>query len=132
MTGYELRGRHTSRSRFDTAVRQGLTRFVGRDPELQRFIEAWSQAQQGHGQVVSVVGEAGFGKSRLLYEFKQHLAQTGAHYVEGICFTYGESISYLPFLDIVRVCCGLEELTVETDAKRQLASPPDHAGTWSR
>ena len=122
VTGYELRGRQTSRSRFDAAVRQGLTRFVGRDPELQRLLEAWAQAQRGHGQVVSVMGEAGFGKSRLLYEFKQHLAQTEVHYVEGTCFTYGESMSYLPFLDIVRVCCGLEELTVETDAKRRLAA----------
>ena len=122
VTGYELRGRQTSRSRFDAAVRQGLTRFVGRDPELQRLLEVWAQAQRGHGQVVSVMGEAGFGKSRLLYEFKQHLAQTGVHYVEGTCFTYGESMSYLPFLDIVRACCGLEELTVETDAKRRLAA----------
>jgi hypothetical protein len=106
---YALRGRLASRSRFDVVARRGLTRFVGRTAEFQQLLAAWGQVQQGQGQVVSVIGEAGFGKSRLLYEFKQQLGQEGARYVAGTCFTYGESISYLPFLDIVRTLCGLEE-----------------------
>jgi class 3 adenylate cyclase len=120
VAAYELRGRLASRSRFDAVARRGLTRFVGRDPELRQLLAAWGQAQQGHGQVVSVVGEAGLGKSRLLYEFKQQLGQAGARYVEGTCFTYGESISYLPFLDIVRTLCGLAEGGDEAAAKRQI------------
>ena len=94
------------------AMRRGLTRFVGRDPELQRLFAIWHQVQQGHGHVVSVVGEAGLGKSRLLYEFKQQLAQTGTRYVEGTCFTYGDTISYLPFLEVLRALCGVEEDSV--------------------
>jgi class 3 adenylate cyclase len=117
---YSLRGRLASRSRFDVEARRGLTRFVGRSAEFQQLLAAWGQSQQGHGQVVSVIGEAGFGKSRPLYEFKQQLGQVGARYVEGTCFTYGESISYLPFLDIVRTLCGLEEDGDETAAKRQI------------
>jgi class 3 adenylate cyclase/tetratricopeptide (TPR) repeat protein len=119
---YELRGRHASRSRFDMVARRGLTRFVGRDPELEQLLAAWGQAQQGGGRVVSVIGEAGFGKSRLLHEFKQQLGQAGARYVEGTCFTYGDSISYLPFLDIVPAMCGLEEGGDEAAAKHQLAA----------
>jgi class 3 adenylate cyclase/tetratricopeptide (TPR) repeat protein len=117
---YELRGRREVRGRFEAAVRRGLTRFVGRDAELQQLLAAWGQTQQGHGQVVSVIGEAGFGKSRLLYEFKQQVGQTGARWVEGTCFTYGESISYLPFLEVVRACCGLTAGGVEAEAKRQM------------
>ena len=117
---YELRGRRLGRSRFDTVVRRGLTQFTGRDPELEQLLRTWAQAQQGYGQVVSVVGEAGLGKSRLVYEFKQRLAQEAAHYVEGTCFTYGDSISYLPFLEIVRTCCGLVEGDTEAAAKRQI------------
>lgn len=117
---YELCGRQAVRSRFDLVARRGLTRFVGRDPELQRLLTAWGQARQGHGQMVSVLGEAGLGKSRLLYEFKQQLLQEQTRYVEGTCFTYGESISYLPFLDIVRTLCGLEEGGDESAAKRQI------------
>jgi tetratricopeptide (TPR) repeat protein len=117
---YELRGRLASRSRFDVVARRGLTRFVGRSAEFQQLLAAWGQAQQGHGRVVSVIGEAGFGKSRLLYEFKQQLGQEGVRYVEGTCFTYGESVSYLPFLEIVRSLCGLEEDDDEAAAKRQI------------
>ena len=119
---YALSGRHASRSRFDAVTRRGLTRFVGRDLELERLRDAWAQAQQGHGQVVSVVGEAGLGKSRLLYEFTQQLARQQARYIEGTCFTYGDSIAYLPFLEIVRALCALEEREPEAEAKRRIES----------
>ena len=97
-----------------------MTRFVGRAPELRRLLEAWERAEQGAGQVVSVVGEAGLGKSRLVYEFMQSLMQQGGRYVEGSCFTYGEGIAYLPFLAIVRGLCGLAGSETETAATAQL------------
>jgi hypothetical protein len=117
---YELRGRLASRSRFDVVARRGLSRFVGRSAEFQQLLATWEQAQQGHGQVVSVIGEAGFGKSRLLYEFKQQLAQADSHYVESTCFTYGDTISYLPFLGIVRALCGVAESDAESVATLQI------------
>jgi predicted ATPase len=69
---------------------------------------------------VSVVGEAGIGKSRLVYEFMQALMQQGSRYTEGSCFTYGEGIAYLPFLAIVRGLCGLTGGETETAATAQL------------
>src|SRR5215470_15777773 len=72
---FELVGGSTLWRRFQAAETRGLTRFVGRYPELQQLLAAWEQTEQGVGRVVSVVGEAGIGKSRLLYEFKQWLAQ---------------------------------------------------------
>jgi class 3 adenylate cyclase/tetratricopeptide (TPR) repeat protein len=118
---YALQGPRLGRSRFEVVAQRGLTRFVGRDPELQQLLAAWEQTEQGAGRVVSIVGEAGIGKSRLLYEFKQWLAQADASSVEGSCFAYGDSISYLPFLKIVRGFCGLEGREAEADAKRQIA-----------
>ena len=50
------------------AAARGLTRFVGRDQELVVMQQALAQASAGHGQVVALVGEAGVGKSRLVYE----------------------------------------------------------------
>jgi class 3 adenylate cyclase/tetratricopeptide (TPR) repeat protein len=117
---YELRGRRDLHSRFDVLARRGLTPLVGRDTELAQILNAWDKAQQGHGQVVSIVGEAGLGKSRLLYEFKQRLLQQGVHCVEGTCFTYGESISYLPFLDVVQTLCDLEPNHSEVEAKQHI------------
>src|SRR3989475_7616743 len=65
---YELVGASTLRGRFQAGMVRGLTRFVGRDQELATVQRALVQAGAGHGQVVALVGEAGVGKSRLVYE----------------------------------------------------------------
>ena len=66
-------GREPVRTRLQAAASRGLTRFVGRNAELDRLRMAWQQAAAGHGQVVAVVGEPGVGKSRLFYEFARSL-----------------------------------------------------------
>ena len=55
----------------------GLTRFVGRQREMEQMQRALDQAKAGHGQIVGVMGEPGLGKSRLFYEFKL-LSQSGS------------------------------------------------------
>ena len=65
---FELTGPARLRRRLQAAAARGLTRFVGRQPELEAVRQAREQAGAGHGQVVAVVGEAGVGKSRLVYE----------------------------------------------------------------
>src|SRR5262245_17923212 len=60
---YEVTGAGVVRSRLQAAAARGLTRFVGRQPELAALQQALAQAQAGHGQVVAMVGEAGVGKS---------------------------------------------------------------------
>jgi class 3 adenylate cyclase/tetratricopeptide (TPR) repeat protein len=64
---YELTGTSITRRRLQAAVARGLTRFVGRDTEIEALTQALGQAETGHGQVVATVGEAGLGKSRLFY-----------------------------------------------------------------
>ena len=67
---YEMTGAGPARTPLPAqAPRRGLTRFVGRDPELEHLRRAQQLAGDGHGQVVAVVGEAGVGKSRLVHEF---------------------------------------------------------------
>src|SRR5258708_25346593 len=66
---YEIAGASTVRSRLHAAAARGLTRFVGRDSELDQLRQANERARSGHGQVVAVVGEPGVGKSRLYWEF---------------------------------------------------------------
>ena len=65
---YELTGTGAVRSRLQAAASRGLTRFVGRDAEVEHLRRVLGQAGAGRGQVVAIVGEAGVGKSRLVYE----------------------------------------------------------------
>ena len=73
----KLPGLDSVRSRMEAGAARGLSRFVGRDAEVEQLRKALEQAQAGHGQVVAVVGEPGVGKSRLFYEF------TRSHRTEG-------------------------------------------------
>ena len=75
---FELVGASTVRRRLQASAARGLTRFVGRQTELAALQQALEQAGTGHGQVVAVVGEAGVGKSRLVYEFLH------AHHTAGV------------------------------------------------
>src|SRR5215467_12675792 len=58
------------RGRLAAAAATGaLTPFVGRQDELRLLMSCWERAREGEGQVVTIVGEAGIGKSRLVQEF---------------------------------------------------------------
>src|ERR687896_1672544 len=66
---FELVGAGPTRTRLQALAAHGLTRFVGRDTELAALHQLLERAGAGHGQIVAAVGEAGVGKSRLVYEF---------------------------------------------------------------
>jgi class 3 adenylate cyclase len=65
---YEVLGAGPLRTKPQVAARRGLTRFVGRQAELEQLRQALEQAKAGHGQIVGMMGEPGLGKSRLFYE----------------------------------------------------------------
>lgn len=65
-------------------------------------MEAYEKTQSGSGQIVGVVGDAGVGKSRLLFEFKDQLPQDEIICLEGQCLHFGSAMAYLPMLDILR------------------------------
>ncbi len=88
---------------------RGLSRFVGRDSELESLRDALKRVQSGEGQVVSLVGEAGVGKSRLLLEFRKSIPKGEQIYLEGQCLHYGGSMPYLPVLDLIRTFIGITE-----------------------
>jgi len=67
------------------------------------------QVEAQRSQVVGIVGDAGVGKSRLLYEFRQYLAGKRITYLEGRCLSYGQAMPYRPFIEALRQRCGLME-----------------------
>jgi Adenylate and Guanylate cyclase catalytic domain/AAA ATPase domain len=90
---YELLRAGPVRSRLQAAVARGLTRFVGRDVELAALHQALERAGAGHGQVVAVVGEAGVGKSRLVYECVRSHHTQGWRVLESASVSYGKAHS---------------------------------------
>src|SRR5262249_20818689 len=59
---FELTGAGQARTRLQAAALRGLTRFVGRDAEIEHLRRVLGQAGTGRGQVAAIVGEAGVGK----------------------------------------------------------------------
>jgi class 3 adenylate cyclase/tetratricopeptide (TPR) repeat protein len=99
---FELTGASGVRRRLQAAVARGLTRFVGRDQELAAMQQALEQASAGHGQVVALVGEAGVGKSRLVYECVHSHRTQGWLVLESASVSYGKATPYFPVLDLLR------------------------------
>jgi class 3 adenylate cyclase/tetratricopeptide (TPR) repeat protein len=99
---YEVTGAGPARTRLQAAARRGLTRFVGRDAELERFRRVQQLAGEGHGQVAAIVGEAGVGKSRLVYEFTHSHRLQGWLVLESASVSYGKATSYLPVIDLLK------------------------------
>jgi transcriptional regulator with AAA-type ATPase domain/tetratricopeptide (TPR) repeat protein len=85
-----------------TGSRRRTAAFAGRRHELELLHGCLALALQGHGQTVGILGEAGIGKSRLIFEFRRALLDLRVSYLEGRCQSYGSAIPYLPILDILR------------------------------
>jgi class 3 adenylate cyclase/tetratricopeptide (TPR) repeat protein len=106
---FELVGVTALRRRLQAAAARGLTRFVGRQPELAALHQALTQAAGGHGQVAALVGEAGVGKSRLAYEFVHAHPTQGWRVLESASVSYGKATPYFPVLDLLKRYCHVDE-----------------------
>src|SRR5262245_1306372 len=81
-------------------VRSHESRFVGRSDELAMLAEAWQRAlAESRCELVTVVGEAGVGKSRLVAE---SLATLDVRSLHGRCLPYGEGITYWPVVEVLK------------------------------
>ncbi len=107
---YRLRGaRRESHARQAFEPRDRSSPFVGRTSELRALSAAADALLSGHGAAVSVIGEAGLGKSRLIDEFRRRVAGLPVLWLEGASQSYGGMLSYLPFLQILRQLAGIAE-----------------------
>ena len=99
---FEVVGASPVRSRLHAAASRGLTRFVGRDAEIELLQQALGRAGEGHGQVVAVVGEPGVGKSRLVWEFTHSHRSQGWLVLETASVSYGKATTYFPVIELLR------------------------------
>jgi class 3 adenylate cyclase/tetratricopeptide (TPR) repeat protein len=101
ITVYELVGLGELRTRLQISAQRGLSRFVGRQQELEQLRRAFALAQSRRGQIVAVVAEAGVGKSRLFHEFKL-LSQNETFVMEAFSFSHGRASPYLPVIGLLK------------------------------
>jgi class 3 adenylate cyclase/tetratricopeptide (TPR) repeat protein len=106
---FELVGASTIRHRLQASAARGLTRFVGRQQELAALQQALARAGAGHGQVVALVGEAGVGKSRLVYECLHAHHMPGWLVLESASVSYGKATPYFPVIDVLKRYSHVEE-----------------------
>jgi predicted ATPase len=106
---FELVGASAIRRRLQAAVARGLTRFVGRQTELAALHQALERAGAGHGQVVALLGEAGVGKSRLVYEVVHSHRTQGWLVLESASVSYGKATPYFSVLDLLKRYVQVED-----------------------
>ena len=99
---YELTGAAAARTRFQVAAIRGLSRFVGREAEIDQLRRALRQASQGQGQIVAVIGEAGVGKSRLVHELTRSHRVHEWLVLESGSVSYGRASPWLPVIDLLK------------------------------
>lgn len=114
---FEVLRARGQRTRLTIAAERGLTPYVGRTRELATLLDLFQHVQAGHGQVVSITGEACIGKSRLVLEFRRALAAAAAPltWLEGQCLSFGQATPFLPVVDQLRSNFGIEETDGEPE-----------------
>jgi hypothetical protein len=120
----ELKGKsepvaaHLLVSVLEVAERSHAARFVGRERELRQLADSWGRARSGPGcALVTVVGDAGVGKSRLVAEA---LAALDPRVVRGRCLPYGEGVTYWPVVEVVKQLGILPSDPIAAEAIRSL------------
>jgi tetratricopeptide (TPR) repeat protein len=109
MVPYRLLGESGAQTRIEAQGKVGLTAYTGRDGELGTLRRCLADARAGTGRLVTITGEPGMGKSRLLHEFRQGLDEEDFSVLMGRCQSYGGGVAYLPFIEILRSGLGLGE-----------------------
>ena len=97
---YEVTGLGPLRTRLQRAAARGLTKFVGRQREMEALRHAAELAKAGRGQIVAVMADPGVGKSRLFFEFKAS-SQSGWLVLEALSVSHGKASAYLPLIDLL-------------------------------
>ncbi len=95
-----LEGIGGMRTSYEVARSRGLSGLVGRSEEIVALEAALARAEEGNGQVVGVVGEAGVGKSRLCEEFAASCVARGIGVYRAHGVSHGRTLPFLPALEL--------------------------------
>jgi tetratricopeptide (TPR) repeat protein/class 3 adenylate cyclase len=108
-TVYRVEGETGAHTRLDAAKVVGLTTYTGREEELGVLQSLFERAAAGEGQLITVLGDAGVGKSRLLLEFQRELHGKTVRILQSRCEPHSAATPYLPFIDLLRHLIEIRE-----------------------
>ena len=94
---------------FDVSAKRGLTVYNGREQELTVLRSCLEKTVVGKGQFVTIVGEAGVGKSRLVYEFQNSIDKNKVKVWQGHCQSFWSATNYFPFINMLSQGLHLRE-----------------------
>jgi tetratricopeptide (TPR) repeat protein len=114
---FELIGTVGPGTRLSVSAARGLTPFVGRQTELEVLPRALARAAGGRGQIVAMVGEAGVGKSRLLWEFTNSPQCDGWTVLQSRSLSYGKATTYLPIVELLKNYFAIDDRDDPDDAR---------------
>ena len=121
---YDLAGPGPIRTRFDRSRARGLSRFVGREPELSMLDEALRETEAGRPRVVLITGEPGAGKSRLCHELVERSPDVPLYYARAL--SHGRMLPFHAVAELARSLFGLNGDTptaeVQEAVQRALAA----------
>ena len=117
---FVLTGASAQRSRLHVAAARGLTRFIGRDAEIEQIRRDLDLARAGRGQLVVIVGEPGVGKSRLVYEFTHSHRTQDWLVLEAGSVSYGKATSYLPVIDLLKAYFKIHERETHREIREKV------------
>ena len=107
VTVYSVEGETGVHTRLQAAEIMGLTRYIGRTKEMAILQSALERTLAGEGQFVTVLGDAGVGKSRLVLEFLRTLDGRSINIIQSRCHARGSTTPYLPFIDLLADLIGV-------------------------
>jgi tetratricopeptide (TPR) repeat protein len=121
-TVHRIEGESGVQTRLEAALQLGLTRYIGRERELAAMGSALESMLGGQGHLITIVGEAGIGKSRLLFEMRRKLEEKRVAVLSGRCEPDRRSISYMPFIEALRNALDLPARGSSAELKHRAIS----------
>jgi class 3 adenylate cyclase len=103
LSGFRVLESNATQTRFEIAIEQGLTPFQGREGERSALEAAWARVRAGRGALVSIRGEPGIGKSRLLHQFReQREGESDVVWLLGRCSPFARDSAFAPLIAPLR------------------------------
>jgi class 3 adenylate cyclase/tetratricopeptide (TPR) repeat protein len=119
---YEVVGlkEKTHLPKLGTTTRHIASKIVGREKEVAALTDRLASLLAGEGGIVSIVGDAGIGKSRLLAEISQSPQLEQASVLLGRSEAVGSGVSYQPFVELLRDWAGIKRTSTDEQALGEL------------